>query len=96
MAVRIVVRHLPRGLRLAVIAYLFLVSGLTLLREMARTVPSQGIDGVVWRVLDELDGPAMGWIQRKIVAPHMPRLDWQMWFAALNPRGAAPPHGSSR
>jgi lipase maturation factor 1 len=22
-----------------------------------------------------------------IVAPHMPRLDWQMWFAALNPMG---------
>lgn len=22
------------------------------------------------------------------VAPHMPRLDWQMWFAALNPRRA--------
>jgi hypothetical protein len=22
------------------------------------------------------------------VAPHMPRLDWQMWFAALDPRGA--------
>lgn len=22
-----------------------------------------------------------------IVAPHMPRLDWQMWFAALNPKG---------
>ncbi|MEI8379515.1 MAG: lipase maturation factor family protein [Planctomycetota bacterium] len=22
-----------------------------------------------------------------IVAPHMPRLDWQMWFAGLNPRG---------
>jgi lipase maturation factor 1 len=22
------------------------------------------------------------------VAPHMPRLDWQMWFAALNPEGA--------
>jgi len=21
-----------------------------------------------------------------LVAPHMPRLDWQMWFAALNPR----------
>ena len=21
------------------------------------------------------------------VAPHQPRLDWQMWFAALNPRG---------
>jgi hypothetical protein len=23
------------------------------------------------------------------VAPHMPRLDWQMWFAALSPRSAA-------
>jgi hypothetical protein len=22
------------------------------------------------------------------VEPHMPRLDWQMWFAALDPRGA--------
>jgi hypothetical protein len=22
------------------------------------------------------------------VAPHMPRLDWQMWFAALDPDGA--------
>jgi hypothetical protein len=22
-----------------------------------------------------------------VVAPHMPRLDWQMWFAALNPQG---------
>ena len=25
---------------------------------------------------------------RAFVAPHMPRLDWQMWFAALNPEGA--------
>lgn len=24
----------------------------------------------------------------RFVAPHMPRLDWQMWFAALNPEGA--------
>src|SRR5260370_11212811 len=23
-----------------------------------------------------------------LVAPHMPRLDWQMWFAALDPAGA--------
>ena len=23
-------------------------------------------------------------------APHQPRLDWQMWFAALDPRGIAP------
>jgi hypothetical protein len=26
----------------------------------------------------------------RFVAPHQPRLDWQMWFAALNPRRAAP------
>ena len=24
------------------------------------------------------------------VAPHQPRLDWQMWFAALNPRESLP------
>ncbi|MEE8142462.1 MAG: lipase maturation factor family protein [Planctomycetota bacterium] len=24
----------------------------------------------------------------RFIAPHQPRLDWQMWFAALNPRGA--------
>lgn len=23
-----------------------------------------------------------------LIAPHMPRLDWQMWFAGLNPRGS--------
>jgi hypothetical protein len=26
----------------------------------------------------------------RFVAPHQPRLDWQMWFAALDPRGAEP------
>ena len=25
----------------------------------------------------------------RFVAPHQPRLDWQMWFAALSPRGSA-------
>jgi len=31
-----------------------------------------------------------GDVQRRpsFVEPHMPRLDWQMWFAALDPRGA--------
>jgi hypothetical protein len=24
------------------------------------------------------------------MAPHMPRLDWQMWFAGLDPAGAQP------
>jgi hypothetical protein len=26
----------------------------------------------------------------RFVGPHMPRLDWQMWFAALDPRSAQP------
>jgi predicted DCC family thiol-disulfide oxidoreductase YuxK len=34
-----------------------------------------------WKAGDPRRGP-------RFVAPHMPRLDWQMWFAALNPRGA--------
>lgn len=25
-----------------------------------------------------------------VVAPHQPRLDWQMWFAALGPHTQAP------
>lgn len=34
-----------------------------------------------WKPGDPARAPAF-------VAPHMPRLDWQMWFAALNPDGA--------
>ena len=33
-----------------------------------------------WKVGDVARRP-------RFVAPHQPRLDWQMWFAALNPRG---------
>lgn len=44
-------------------------------------------DGVAWVECEFPYKP--GRIDRPppIVAPHMPRLDWQMWFAALNPRG---------
>lgn len=44
-------------------------------------------DGLTWTACEFLYKP--GEIHRAppIVAPHMPRLDWQMWFAALNPRG---------
>lgn len=44
-------------------------------------------DGIEWTSLEFAYKP--GRIDRAppIVAPHMPRLDWQMWFAALNPRG---------
>jgi hypothetical protein len=34
-----------------------------------------------WKAGDPMRRP-------RFVAPHMPRLDWQMWFAALDPRSA--------
>jgi hypothetical protein len=34
-----------------------------------------------WKAGDVTRRPAF-------IAPHMPRLDWQMWFAALDPRSA--------
>ncbi len=44
-------------------------------------------DGTTWReyVLPWKPGP----LDRRpgFVEPHQPRLDWQLWFAALNPRG---------
>ncbi len=45
-------------------------------------------DGKAWRPLrfrDKPDDAGASW-----VAPHMPRLDWQMWFAALGPCRASP------
>src|SRR5262249_740838 len=32
----------------------------------------------------------------RFVAPHQPRLDWQMWFAALTPYRANPEHWFAR
>ncbi len=31
-----------------------------------------------------LTSPAIYGVRRRLVAPHQPRLDWQMWFAALS------------
>lgn len=30
--------------------------------------------------------PGSGWVSPRQAAPHQPRLDWQMWFAALRPQ----------
>lgn len=45
-------------------------------------------DGVTWREYDFKYKPGDVTRPPRWVAPHMPRLDWQMWFAALGP---APP-----
>jgi hypothetical protein len=47
-------------------------------------------DGVTWRAYAFRWKP--GDVRRApaFVAPHMPRLDWQMWFAALDPEHVPP------
>lgn len=44
-------------------------------------------DGVNWLEFQFRWKPGDLTRRPSIVAPHQPRLDWQMWFAALNPRG---------
>jgi hypothetical protein len=40
-------------------------------------------DGQTWRAYDFTDKPGDLAVRPRFVAPHQPRLDWQMWFAAL-------------
>jgi len=68
------------------------VNGYGLFRVMTTERPEIVIegsrDGVQWSEYGFRWKP--GEVRRRpaFVAPHMPRLDWQMWFAALNPEGA--------
>src|SRR5881398_553013 len=47
-----------------------------------------GADTMHWREYQFRWKPGDPARRPPFVAPHMPRLDWQMWFAALNPEGA--------
>jgi hypothetical protein len=75
------------------IAPLRTINGYGLFRVMTTERPELVIegsrDGVKWFEYEFAWKP--GDVERapRIVAPHQPRLDWQMWFAALNPRGNA-------
>jgi hypothetical protein len=66
---------------------LHLVSGYGLFAVMTTTRPEIVVegsnDGQTWQAYEFRDKP--GDLRRAppIVAPHQPRLDWQMWFAAL-------------
>ena len=66
------------------------VSGYGLFRVMTTERPEIVVegsdDGVTWKEY-EFEWKA-GALDRRpsFVAPHQPRLDWQMWFAGLNPR----------
>ncbi len=45
-------------------------------------------DGTVWREHEFRWKPGALDTRPRFVQPHMPRLDWQMWFAALDPAGS--------
>src|SRR5438046_10082044 len=56
--------------------------------ERFEIVIEGGADTVHWREYQFRWKPGDPARRPPFVAPHMPRLDWQMWFAALNPEGA--------
>jgi lipase maturation factor 1 len=70
------------------------VNGYGLFRVMTTTrleIEVEGSDdGTVWKAYEFRYKP--GDVQRRpgFVEPHQPRLDWQMWFAALSPYDATP------
>ncbi len=76
------------------IAPLRTINGYGLFRSMTTERPEIVVEGsrdgqswipyeFKWKPVDPARRPGF-------VAPHMPRLDWQMWFAALGPRRAGP------
>jgi hypothetical protein len=69
------------------------INGYGLFRVMTTRRPELVIeysdDGRTWHEYDFRYKPGRLNRPPPVVAPHMPRLDWQMWFAALHPRGHA-------
>ncbi|XP_056137215.1 lipase maturation factor 2a [Lampris incognitus] len=47
-------------------------------------------DGVTWTEIEFMYKPGNVSAPPAVLAPHQPRLDWQMWFAALGPHTQAP------
>ena len=68
------------------------INGYGLFRSMTVERPEIVVegsrDGVTWTAYAFKWKPGDPARAPRFVAPHMPRLDWQMWFAALNPRRA--------
>jgi hypothetical protein len=42
-------------------------------------------DGEEWKVYEFMHKPTKLKSMPSFIAPHQPRLDWQMWFSALSP-----------
>ncbi len=70
------------------------INGYGLFRSMTTERPEIEVegsrDGVTWTAYPFKWKPGDPTRAPGFVQPHMPRLDWQMWFAALNPRRAEP------
>jgi hypothetical protein len=68
------------------------INGYGLFRAMTLERPEIVVeasdDGVEWLEVRFRYKPGDVSRRPRLVAPHMPRLDWQMWFAALDPRGS--------
>ncbi len=70
------------------------INGYGLFRVMTTQRPEIVIEGsrdsLAWREYPFRWKPGDVARRPSFVAPHQPRLDWQMWFAALDPAGAGP------
>jgi len=96
--VREIVATLPGGRAspdnplLRAVAPLRSINGYGLFRVMTTERPEIVIegsrDGVSWKEYEFRWKPGALTRRPRFSQPHMPRLDWQMWFAALNPQGA--------
>jgi hypothetical protein len=79
---------------LAAVAPFRSINGYGLFRVMTTERPEIVIEGsrdsVAWREYGFRWKPGDVSRRPRFVAPHQPRLDWQMWFAALDPAGARP------
>jgi hypothetical protein len=77
---------------LAAVAPFRSINGYGLFRVMTTERPEIVIEGsrdsVTWREYGFRWKPGDVTRRPRFVAPHQPRLDWQMWFAALDPAGA--------
>jgi lipase maturation factor 1 len=77
---------------LQAVAPLRSINGYGLFRVMTTERPEIVIEGsrdsVTWREYGFRWKPGDVTRSPRFVAPHQPRLDWQMWFAALDPEGA--------
>lgn len=79
----------PIGNVMRVVSPFRSVNGYGLFRVMTTRRPEiiveVSVDGREWREQEFRWKPGDPDQRPRFVAPHMPRLDWQMWFAALDP-----------